>query len=151
MRPEIFLLFNFALAFYNVGTIWAHELDIFRSWNLVGREDFHGVQRLHWGKLPYWVLVPVGVAWLGSIALIWYRPSNAPLWPLASGLVCQTASHILTALFWGPWQAKLSKDPLGPDSPYLSKILATHWIRTLLITANGAFFLAWSIQCFASR
>jgi hypothetical protein len=36
MRPQMtFLLANLALAFYNVGTIWAHEIDIFRTWKLL--------------------------------------------------------------------------------------------------------------------
>jgi len=35
MEPNAFLLFNVALAFYNVGTIWAHEIDIFRTWKLI--------------------------------------------------------------------------------------------------------------------
>ena len=30
--PALLLVLNLALAFYNVGTIWAHEIDIFRSW-----------------------------------------------------------------------------------------------------------------------
>ena len=30
MDPETYLLLNLALAFYNVGTVWAHEVDIFR-------------------------------------------------------------------------------------------------------------------------
>jgi hypothetical protein len=33
-----------------------------------------------------------------------------------------SASHALTALLWGRWQAKLSKDPLGPASPYLHRV-----------------------------
>jgi hypothetical protein len=37
MNPKTFLLLNLALGFYNVGTIWAHEIDIFRSWKLVVR------------------------------------------------------------------------------------------------------------------
>ena len=32
MNTTTFLVLNLALAFYNVGTIWAHEVDIFRSW-----------------------------------------------------------------------------------------------------------------------
>lgn len=31
----VFLLLNLALGFYNLGTIWAHEIDIFRSWDLL--------------------------------------------------------------------------------------------------------------------
>jgi NADPH:quinone reductase-like Zn-dependent oxidoreductase len=36
---------------------------------------------------------------------------------------------------WGQWQKKLSGDPLSSESPYLAKILKTHWIRTSLISA----------------
>jgi len=35
MEPNAFLLFNVALAFYNVGTIWAHEIDISRTWKRI--------------------------------------------------------------------------------------------------------------------
>ena len=70
MTPGVFLLLNLALAFYNVGTIWAHEVDVFRSWKLVPQDAFHRVQAVHWRKLPYWVLLPVGLGLAGSITLI---------------------------------------------------------------------------------
>ena len=146
MNPAIFLLLNLALAFYNVGTIWAHEVDIFRSWKLVPSDAFNTVQTVHWGKLPYWVFLPLGVALAGSIGLVWYRPATSPTWAVWGALGCQIASHALTALFWGPWQAKLSSDPLGPESPYLAKILSTHWIRTMLINAYGFTLLVWAIE-----
>jgi len=149
MNPRVFLLLNLALAFYNVGTIWAHEVDIFRSWKLVPQDAFHNVQAVHWRKLPYWVLLPVGLGLAGSIALIWYRPVDSPAWAVWCALACQIAAHVLTALMWGPWQAKLSKDPLGPTSPYLARILSTHWIRTMLINANGAVLLFWAIEILA--
>jgi hypothetical protein len=107
---------NVALAFYNVGTIWAHEVDIFRCWRLVPPDAFHRLQEVHWRKLPYWVLVPVGLALIGSISLVWYRPAHSPPWAPWSPAGCQIASHILTAMLWGRWQAKLSKDPLDRKS-----------------------------------
>ncbi len=146
MNPEIFLLLNLALAFYNVGTIWAHEVDIFRSWQLVDPAAFRRIQGVHWRKLPYWVFAPVGLALAGSIGLIWYRPAGSPGWGVWGALSCQIASHFLTALLWGKWQGKLSKDPLGPASPYLAKILSTHWIRTVLIYAFAFILLAWAVK-----
>jgi hypothetical protein len=146
MNPATFLLLNLALAFYNVGTIWAHEVDIFRSWKLVDGGAFHRIQTVHWRKLPYWVLLPVGLALAGSIGLIWYRPADSPAWAVWAAPGCQIASHILTAVLWGRWQAKLSKDPLGPASHYLARILSTHWIRTLLINVYGLILLAWTIE-----
>src|SRR5208337_3268513 len=45
--PKVFLLLNLAFAFYNVGTIWAHEVDIFRSWKLIDPKNFLAVQTVH--------------------------------------------------------------------------------------------------------
>lgn len=136
-----FLLIAFALACYNVGTIWAHEVDIFRSWQEVGA-NFQRVQRTHWRKLPYWVLTPAALAWAMSIALFWYHPAQQPVWGIAGFCAAQTLSAILTAIYWGPWQAALSRDPAGSDSRYLRKILRTHWLRTALITCAPLFLLA---------
>ncbi len=107
----IFLLINLALAFYNVGTIWAIEIDIFRTWKLIDRGNFHRVQMVHWRKLPYWIFTPVALSFIGSVTLIWYPPSGPPVWAIWGNIVCQVMSHILTAFFWGHWQAKLSQDP----------------------------------------
>ena len=145
MSPRIFLLLNLALGFYNVGTIWAHEVDIFSSWKLVGAERFHEVQRVHWHKIPYWVLTPVGLGVCGAVALIWYHPAGSPRWGIWGVFLCQALSLVLTAIFWGPWQARLAKDPLGSESAYLKQILKTHWVRTLLINASAGFLLAWVI------
>jgi hypothetical protein len=142
---KTFLLLNLALGFYNVGTIWAHEVDIFRSWRLIGT-TFHDVQTAHWRKLPYWVLAPVALAFIGSIALFWYHPAASPTWGIVGVFVCQAASIVLTALYWGRWQAALSQDPRGAESPFLAKILRTHWGRTALITLSGIILLVWSIR-----
>ncbi len=143
---EIFLILNLALAYYNVGTIWAHEVDIFRSWQLLGGKDFHLVQLTHWKKLPYWIFIPVIVSFGGSIALFWYHPDPIPVSEISLAFLFQFLSHALTGIFWGPWQQKLSKVESGYASPFLKKILKTHWIRTSLINANGLMLLFMTIQ-----
>jgi hypothetical protein len=142
----VLLLVEFALCFYNVGTIWAHEIDIFRSWKLVSAEEFHRLQAVHWQKIPYWIFIPVGLAELGSLVLLWYHPAGIPAWALWGNALCQLLALALTGAFWGRWQAKLSQDPLGSASPYLAQILRTHWVRTLLINASGLFVLLSLVQ-----
>lgn len=149
MNPRAFLLLNLALSFYLVGAIWAHEVDIFRTWKLVDAKDFPRIQSAHWKKLPYWVFAPLGLALAGSIALVVVHPDHSPRWAIWGSLGSQLLSLLLTATFWGPWQAKLSHDPRGPASPYLQKFLATHWIRTLLINAYGLILLLWAIEVLA--
>ena len=143
MSPHIFLLLNLCLAFYNVGTIWAHEVDTFRTWKLLGAQQFHHVQEAHWQKLPYWVLGPVGIGFVGALVLVWFHPAGSPTWAIWVALISQGVCHVLTGAFWGRWQAKLSKDERGPQSPYLAKIVATHWVRTLLVNLYAGTLLAW--------
>jgi hypothetical protein len=106
---------------------------------------------MHWGELPYWALLPVGLGLAGSIGLVRYRPCDSPDWAVWCALSSQVASLALTALLWGPWQAKLSRDPLGPASSYLARILSTHWMRTALINVCGFTLLVWAIQTLARQ
>jgi hypothetical protein len=95
VNPTVFLLLNLALAFYLVGAVYAIEVDIFRSWRLVGTSHFHTVQTVHWRKLPYWVFAPLGLALIGSFVLLGYHPAIAPAWARWGNLGCQLASHLL--------------------------------------------------------
>jgi hypothetical protein len=143
---RLFLLANVGLAFYLLGAIWAHEVDIFRSWRLVGADRFAAVQDAHWRKLPYWVFAPLGCALAGGVGLIWLHPAGSPAWGIWGNLGLQAASGVLTGLTWGRWQAGLSRDPAGPGSRYLRLILRTHWVRTLLVSAYAAVMLAWAAR-----
>ncbi len=146
MSKEIFLIINLVVAFYNIGTIWAHEIDIFRSWKLLDPVTFHKVQTVHWRKLPYWIFVPAGLSLIGSFVLFWYHPDKISRWEIWIAFIFQISPHLLTAIFWGQWQAKLSKDKLGSKSRYLDKIIKSHWIRTALINAYGIALLYLTIQ-----
>ncbi len=149
MNASTFLLLNLALAFYNVGTVWAHEVDIFRTWKLLDANTFRKVQGAHWRKLPYWIFTPVGLALVGGVTLIWYHPDGSPLWAILGAVLCQLLSIVLTAIFWGRWQAKLAQDSRGSQSPYLSHILKTHWVRTLLISAYAIMLFVAAIGSFS--
>jgi len=141
----IFLLCNLALAFYNTGTVWAHEIDTFRNWQLMDKNSFMAVRAAHWHKLSYWVFIPVAVALLGGIVLIWYHPPGSPVWAIWGNVLVQLFTHFLTLVFGGRWQAQLADDHLGPQSPLLHKIVRTHWVRTLLINIYAFQLLAWFI------
>ncbi len=143
MSTTSFLLINLAISFYNVGTIWANEVDVFRSWKLISPNDFLRVQKVHWKKLLYWVIIPWSLEIIGSTLLIWYHPAGSPTWAIYGATLCLWLSLILTLFMWGPWQGKLSRDPLGSESPYLAKILRTHWIRVILVNLYALILLTW--------
>jgi hypothetical protein len=86
---------------------------------------------------------------VGGLTLIWYHPAGSPLWAVLGAVLCQILSIVLTAIFWGRWQAKLAQDPRGSQSPYLAQILKTHWVRTLLINSYALMLLVGAIGSFA--
>lgn len=146
MYELIFLVVNLAIGFYAVGIVWANEIDIFRSWQYIHETaDFRAVWHAHWIKLWSWGLIPVAVEFAGSIGLIFFHPAGSPSWAIWGNFACQLLSIILTMLFWEQWQAKLYRDPLGSKSPYLTKILKTHWVRASLTTTYAIILLAWLI------
>jgi hypothetical protein len=112
---------------------------------LVGAGEFHRIQEVHWRKLPYWVLTPFGLALLGSFALVACHPPMSPAWGIWRNVVVQVLALLLTGLFWGRWQARLSQDSAGRRSPYLEVVLRTHWVRTLLLNVAGLALLFWAI------
>ena len=145
----IFLLANLALAFGIAGFVWAHQVEIFRSWRLMDAKSFRAVHAAHWQMLPIWV-VPIGFGLAGSIALTWYHPAATPAWAIWASLLCQVLTQMLTLSSWGRWQAQLRTDNRGPDSPVLDK-LRTHWLRAFLVSAYAAILFVWTMAVLRSH
>lgn len=126
MTTNTFLLLNLALAFYfgrrhlGGGSRYFPILEA----PLCNRFPSCPIRPL--AQAFHRVFTPLALAVVGSLVLIGYHPARSPGWAIWRNLACQNASLLLTAVFWGRWQAALSRDDLGPESPYLAKILATH-------------------------
>jgi hypothetical protein len=145
-----FLLANLALAFLVAGFVWAHQIEIFRSWRLLDARSFRAVHDAHWRTLPVWV-VPIVLSAAGSVTLIWYHPAGSPAWAIRAGVACQAATQVLTLLFWGGWQADLRTDVEGPASSVLARLIRTHWVRAVLVSAYAAVLAAWVLIVWRAR
>jgi hypothetical protein len=142
---SVFLLANVALAFAVAGFVWAHQVEVFRSWRLIDAKSFRAVHDAHWRALAVWV-VPIGLGLAGSIALIWYHPAGTPAWAIRAAVLCQVVTQVLTLLFWGRWQAQLRVESNGPDSPVLARLVRTHWMRAVLVSAYAAILIVWMMS-----
>ena len=60
-----------------------------------------------------------------------------------AGLALQLAAHLLTVVMWSRWQALITFQNLGPQDPLVERLVATHWIRTVLVAAY-ALVLRWA-------
>jgi hypothetical protein len=143
----IFLLANLALAFFIAGFVWAHQVEIFRSWRLLDAKSFRAVHEAHWRTLPIWA-VAIGLSLAGSIALIWYHPAGTPRWAISASVLCQVLTQVLTLFVWGRWQADLRSDLSGPDSPVLDRMIRTHWLRAVLVSTYAVILVVWMVTVF---
>ena len=132
---KFLLLANLAVSFYLVGCIWAHEIDIFRSWQLLDLEAFRSGADGPMAQVAILDFRAAGTCVPRVTRTHLETSGGSPTWAICRNLALLLLSFFLTAFMWGRWQARLSVDPLGSGSPYLKKILQTHWMRTALINA----------------
>jgi len=79
MPVAMTMLLNLASALYNVGTICAHEVDIFRSWKLIDPKNFPAVQSWHWNN--------------SDTGFSLQSASHLPALSYSSGTTCQDRHH----------------------------------------------------------
>src|SRR5699024_2399581 len=103
----------------------------------------------HWRKLPYFVFAPIAIVLICNIILLWQHPENTPMVLIWVALAFHLLVDVLSGFMWGLWQAKLTFEHHGPDSPLLARLINTHWIRILLVTLNGLALLAAAIISFS--
>jgi hypothetical protein len=136
---SILLLLNFAIAFYNVGTIWLVQVTCYPLWTVVGRGEFTAYHEAWWHSIWGVILGPASLGLLGSLAMLRWQPPRVPLRAVWLGVALTVAVLLLTAVWWGPLMARLTEavDPYGSWTPEFRLLLSTHWLRVALVTAYG--------------
>lgn len=137
-KAQWILMATFAASFYNVGTIWMTQFG-WRLWPYVSPSDFNAYHLAWWAMIKPVIFPVAAVAFLGSIALVWWRPEGVAAPLVWINLALQVATYATTAIFWARWQAhtNYAKMPDGGLDPMYTLTMSTHWIRCAIITANG--------------
>lgn len=132
------LIATTAFAWYHVGFVWLVQVVAWPLFAYVGQREFDAYHRAWWSGIRYILFVPSGLTFLGGLYLVMAPPTGVPVWLLAFGFGMYVLMYVLTALWWGPQQAKLT----DTRSPRFSLIIRTHWLRTALVSAYACCFLA---------
>jgi hypothetical protein len=137
-KEQWILIITFAASWYDVGTIWMTQLG-WRLWTYVAPDDFDAYHHAWWAKIKPVIFPVAALAFTGSIALIWWRPEGVTAASVWLNLGLQVLTYVLTAAFWARWQAQThhAKLPDGSLDPMYARAMGTHWIRAVIITANG--------------
>jgi hypothetical protein len=133
------LLLNFAIAFYNVGTIWLVQVTCYPLWAVVGPGEFAAYHEAWWHSIWGVILGPAGLGLAGAVAMLWWRPPRVPVREVWLGATLNVAVFLLTLVWWAPLMARLTQavDSTGAWTADFRLLLSTHWLRVALITAYG--------------
>jgi hypothetical protein len=142
---------NFAVAFYNVGTIWLVQVTCYPLWAVVGRDEFASYHEAWWHSIWGVILGPAGFGLLGALAMIWWRPPRVRLRAVWLGVGLTVAVLLLTAVWWAPLMARLTQavNPDGAWTPEFRLLLTSHWLRVALVTAYGLLVFWMALVSFA--
>jgi hypothetical protein len=137
-REQRLLLGTSALAFFSVGCIWMVQQVCYRVWPYIGRPEAFTYHITWWHSIWGVVFIPAGLDFLGSLAMLWIRPSEVTRRVVWIGFSLQLLTYILTAAWWGPLMSRLATPDAGLSLPLYHLLMSTHWGRVALLTAYGA-------------
>lgn len=146
-KAQWVLMITFAASFYSVGTIWMTQFG-WRLWPYVAPDDFGAYHAAWWAMIKPVIFPVAAIAFFGSIALVWCRPAGVHVFLVWLNLGIQVLVYVLTAAFWGRWQAHthFARLPGGTLDPMYLRSMKTHWVRAVLITLNGLLALWMVVQ-----
>jgi len=136
--PDWILLAALVLAWFHVGVVWLVQTVSWPIFAHVGQNEFEEYHLAWWRGIRWIVFVPGTLALVGTALLLRFTPAGVPVWLVWLALGIDLLMYLLTAVWWGPQQAKLT----DPRSPRFRLIVKTHWVRTALVSAYGFALLA---------
>lgn len=134
-RSYYLLLFNTACAWFAVGQIWLVQMSCYPLWRYVGPGHFQSYHVYWWHSIWLVILVPAAFTFIGSLAIIRYRPSSVSPKLAWAAVAVQLNTWVLTGIFWARWQAELTSLNCSANIALFHLLLTTHWLRVTLITA----------------
>src|SRR6266849_4931884 len=148
-------LISLAAGCYNVGIILMTQFG-YRLWARVGRaefEDYHRAWWYGWGGIQP-LSFPSGiVATLGALAQLRWRSPHIPSWLVWLNINVWIQAWVMTAVWWGRWQAQLkqARQEDGSLDPLYHRLLTTHWLRVALFAAGGVLQFWMAVKSFLAR
>jgi hypothetical protein len=140
-RTSVWLfLITFALVFYGTGASFVESFVNYPTWPLIGMDEFRAYHRAFTPLIIGYMVVPLFVATLLTILLLWIRPASIPRWMVWLAIVLQLVVWISTFTIQLPIQGQLSAE--GLSLPLIDRLRVTNfWFRRVPSMANAFLFL----------
>jgi hypothetical protein len=143
MRDSIFktygvFIITFALTFYTFGASVIDNYVIYRTFPVVGENEFVAFRAVFSPRIVALLVVPLILRSIFSVLLLWFRPMVIRLRHVLLFLFFQAVGWISTFLVQLPIQFELDK---GKNPELIQKLIDTIWLRTTMNIACAAIML----------
>ena len=133
-------LITFTLVFYGMGAASVESFVNYPTWLLIGANEFRAYHRALSPLIIGYMVIPLLVATISTILLLWLRPASIPRWMVWLAIVLQLVVWVSTVTIQLPIQGQLSAD--GLSLPLIDRLRVTNfWLRRVPYTANALLFL----------
>jgi hypothetical protein len=133
-------LITFALVFYGMGAASVESFVNYPTWPLIGANEFRAYHQALGPLIIGYMVIPMLVATLLTILLLWFRPASIPLSMVWLAIGLQLVVWLSTFTIQLPIQGQLSAD--GLSLPLIDRLRVTSfWLRRVPSTANAFLFL----------
>jgi len=133
-------LITFALVFYGMGAATVETFVNYPTWPLIGTNEFRAYHRALSPLIIGYMVIPLLVATILTILLLWFRPASIPRWMVWLALVLQLVVWVSTFTIQLPIQGQLSEE--GLSLPLIDRLRVTSfWFRRVPHTATAFLFL----------
>ena len=143
MKDSIFktygvFIVTFALTFYTFGASVIDNYVIYRTFPVVGENEFVAFRAVFTPLIVAFLVVPLILRSVFSVLLLWLRPAAIRLWHVWLFLFCQIVGWISTFAVQLPIQFELDK---GKNPELIQKLIDTIWLRTTTNVACAAIMI----------
>ena len=143
MKDSIFktygvFIITFALTFYTLGAGIIDNYVIYRTFPVVGENEFVAFRAAFTPRIVAFLVVPLILRYIFSFLLLWLRPSAIRAWHVWLFIFFQTVAWISTIAVQLPIQFELDK---GKSAELIEKLLDSIWLRTSMTVACAAIML----------
>jgi hypothetical protein len=119
---DVIVTLFFAFSFFSFGEAVFEGQVNYPAWLRISDESFVSYHQVIGARIGF-LIVPLVVATVLNILLIWWRPSSIPLWAVWSTLALQALMWVSTVLIQIPIQLRLGSN--GYSSELLHRLIWT--------------------------
>ena len=138
-RSYWLFMFTFALVFYSLGASYVESFVNYRTWHLIGANEFKAYHHALGPLIIAFLVVPIFSLAIFDLILLFYRPPAIPLWSVILSLALIVAMIVISVTIQIPIQVQLSEN--GLSVPLIDKLILTDWLRKIPVTINAILFM----------